>query len=54
MYDTIMITAVLVLVACSAFFSSTETAVNSCSRPRLQNMLEKEIKGNDKALKFLD
>ncbi len=54
MYDTIMITAVLVLVACSAFFSSTETAVNSCSRPRLQNMLEKEIKGSDKALKFLD
>ncbi|MBQ1516780.1 MAG: HlyC/CorC family transporter [Clostridia bacterium] len=54
MYDTIMIIAVAVLVAFSAFFSSTETAVNSCSRPRLQNMLEKEIKGSDKALKFLD
>ena len=54
MYDTIMIIAVAVLVAFSAFFSSAETAVNSCSRPRLQNMLEKEIKGSDKALKFLD
>ena len=54
MYDTIMIIAVALLVAFSAFFSSAETAVNSCSRPRLQNMLEKEIKGSDKALKFLD
>ena len=37
-----MIIAVALLVAFSAFFSSAETAVNSCSRPRLQNMLEKE------------
>ena len=53
MYDTIMIIAVALLVAFSAFFSSAETAVNSCSRPRLQNMLQKEIKGSDDALKFL-
>ncbi|MBQ5439617.1 MAG: DUF21 domain-containing protein, partial [Clostridia bacterium] len=54
MNDIIMIIAVSVLAACSAFFSSAETAVNSCSRPRLQNMLEKEIKGSGKALKLLD
>lgn len=54
MQNIIMAAAIVVLVACSAFFSSMETAVNACSRARLQNMQEKGIKGAATAIKFLD
>ncbi len=50
----IMAAAIVVLVILSAFFSSMETAANSVSRARLQDMEEKEIKGSTKALKMLD
>ena len=54
MQNIIMVVAIIILVALSAFFSSMETAVNSSSRARLQNMEEKEIKGSSTAIKFLD
>ncbi len=54
MQNIVMAAAIAILVALSAFFSSMETAINSCSRARLQNMQEKEIKGSKTALKFLD
>ena len=54
MQNIIMAVAIAVLVAMSAFFSSMETAINSCSKPRLLNMQEKGIKGSSAALKFLD
>ena len=54
MVNIIMLTAIMILVVLSSFFSSMETAVNSCSRARLQNMQEKEISGSATALKFLD
>ncbi len=54
MQNIIMVVAIIVLVALSAFFSSMETAINSCSRARLQNMKEKEVKGSSTAIKFLD
>ncbi len=54
MQNIIMAAAIIVLVAFSAFFSSMETAINSCSRARLRDMQEKEIKGSATALKFLD
>lgn len=54
MQNIIMAVSIVILVALSAFFSSMETAINSCSRARLQNMEEKEIKGSKTALKFLD
>ncbi len=50
----IMAAAIAVLVALSAFFSSMETAANSVSRARLQDMEEKDVKGSTKALKMLD
>ena len=54
MNEIIMAVCIAVLIAFSAFFSSMETAINSVSRARLQNMKEKEIKGSSTALKFLD
>ena len=54
MFYTIATAAIIVLVALSAFFSSTETAVNSVSRARLLDMQEKEVRGSTKALKMLD
>ena len=54
MQNIIMVVAIIILVALSAFFSSMETAINSCSRARLQNMKEKEVKGSSTAIKFLD
>ena len=54
MQNIIMVVVIIVLVAFSAFFSSMETAINSCSRARLRDMQEKEIKGSTTAIKFLD
>lgn len=54
MFYAIATAAILVLVALSAFFSSTETAVNSVSRARLLDMQEKDVRGSAKALKMLD
>lgn len=54
MQNIIMVVSIIILVALSAFFSSMETAINSSSRARLQNMKEKEIKGSSTALKFLN
>ena len=50
----LMAAAIALLVVLSAFFSSMETAANSVSRARLQDMQEKEVKGSVKALKILD
>lgn len=50
----IMAAAIVLLVIMSAFFSSTETAVNSVSRARLLDMQEKKVKGCAKALVMLD
>lgn len=54
MQNIIMVAAVALLVMCSAFFSSMETAINSVSRARIQHMDEKGIKGCKTVLKFLD
>lgn len=54
MTDIIMLISIIILVVFSAFFSSMETAINACSRARLQNMQENEVKGSSTVLKFLD
>ena len=54
MTDIIMSASIFILVVFSAFFSSMETAINACSRARLQNMRENEVKGSSRALGFLD
>ncbi len=54
MTDIIMLISIIILVIFSAFFSSMETAINACSRARLQNMQENEVKGSSTVLKFLD
>lgn len=54
MQNIVMGVSIAVMVLLSAFFSSMETAVNSCSRARLQNMAENEVRGASTALKFLD
>lgn len=53
MQNIIMVISIVVLVMLSAFFSSMETAISSCSRARLQNMDENGIKGAKTVLKFL-
>jgi len=42
------------LIACSAFFSASETALTSLSRIRLRNMVEEKVKNADKISKLLD
>lgn len=54
MQNIVMGISIAVMVALSAFFSSMETAINSCSRARLQNMSENGVKGSATTLKFLD
>ncbi len=54
MQNIVMGISIAIMVVLSAFFSSMETAVNSCSRARLQNMAEKGIRGTKYALMFLD
>ncbi len=54
MTDIIMLISILILVIFSSFFSSMETAINACSRARLQNMQENGVKGSSTALLFLD
>jgi Hemolysins and related proteins containing CBS domains len=44
----------IVLVALSAFFSASETALSSVSRIRLLNMVEENVKNADKILKLLE
>lgn len=54
MQNIVMGISIAIMVVLSAFFSSMETALNSCSRARLQNMAEKGVKGTKYALMFLD
>ncbi len=54
MQNIVMGISIAIMVVLSAFFSSMETAINSCSRARLQNMAEKGIRGTKYALMFLD
>lgn len=54
MVNILMGVSIAIMVVLSAFFSSMETAINSCSRARLQNMEENNIAGSKTALKFLD
>ena len=54
MTDIIMLVSIVILVVFSSFFSSMETAINACSRARLQYMQENDVKGSSTALKFLD
>lgn len=54
MANILMGVSIAIMVVLSAFFSSMETAINSCSRARLQNMEENGVAGSKTALKFLD
>lgn len=54
MQNIVMGISIAIMVVLSAFFSSMETAINSCSRARLQNMAEKGVRGTKYALMFLD
>ena len=44
------VVSILILVALSAFFSSSETALVSCNRIRIRSMVDE----NDRRLKFLN
>lgn len=46
-----LIIVLMVLIAFSAFFSASETALTSLSKIRLRNMLDDEVKGADKVSK---
>lgn len=51
MNNWIMVAVIVLLVACSSFFSATETAFSSASKARLKNQADS---GNKKAKKALD
>ncbi|MBR4305460.1 MAG: DUF21 domain-containing protein, partial [Ruminiclostridium sp.] len=50
----IMIITIVLLIACSAFFSASETALTSANRIRLKSKAEEGSKGAKLALKLLD
>ena len=50
----IMIITIVLLIACSAFFSASETALTSANRIRLKSKAEEGSKGAKMALKLLD
>lgn len=54
MQNIVMGVSIVIMVMLSAFFSSMETAISSCSRARLQHMEENGIKGASIVLKFLN
>ena len=45
---------IIVMIACSAFFSASETALTGANRIRLKSMAENGSKGAKMALKLLD
>lgn len=49
-----MLIIIIVLVACSAFFSASETALTGANRIRLKSMAENGSKGAEMALKLID
>lgn len=54
MQNIVMGVSIIIMVILSAFFSSMETAISSCSRARLQSMEEGGVKGASTVLRFLN
>ena len=52
--DTVTIIIMIVLIAMSAYFSSTETAFSAANKSKLKNMADKGNKKADLVLKILD
>lgn len=52
--DTWQILVLIFLLACSAFFSASETALMSLSKIRLRHMIEEKVKGADKVEKLIE
>ena len=50
----ILLIIIIVLIACSAFFSASETAITSANRIRLKSRAESGSKGAKMALKLID
>ena len=49
-----LLVIIIIMIACSAFFSASETALTGANRIRLKSMAENGSKGAKMALKLLD